>query len=89
MPKPAELAAKCISYKDLAGSNSAGFLTAYAPIFLTPFFQGRHSQHYGTKIPNPINLFIPIMVYKNPVIEQDTIQLLKMKYLFRYARFYQ
>ena len=62
MPKPAELAAECINYKELAGSNSAGFLiclpsrmagtAAYAHIFLTPFFQDRHTQHYGTKLPN-------------------------------------
>jgi hypothetical protein len=44
---------KCISYKKLVGSNSAGFLTAYGPIFLTPFFQGRHTQHYGTILLDP------------------------------------
>jgi hypothetical protein len=41
MPKPAELAVKTIRRIEPAGSNSAGFLTAFAAIFLTPFFQGR------------------------------------------------
>jgi hypothetical protein len=44
MPKPAELAVKNTRRKESAGSNSAGFLTAFAVIFLTPFFQGRQNQ---------------------------------------------
>jgi hypothetical protein len=29
---------------------------AYASIFLTPFFQGRRIQQYGTELPNSIKL---------------------------------
>jgi hypothetical protein len=37
-PKPAELAGERFTFKEPAGSDSGGFLTAYCSFFFTPFF---------------------------------------------------